>query len=120
MTSICIMREIYRALDTFSLEFSRVHGVCLNEATAMCALAPGPAMATGVASDTGMTASHTSKVLRSLERKGLILRTLGEKDRRQMVFSLTPRGKRRLSSMQCGSVAIPEILKPIFEKHCHG
>lgn len=34
--------------------------------------------------NTGLSASHTSKVIRSIEEKELIVRNLGDKDKRQM------------------------------------
>lgn len=118
MNTICLMREIYLALAAFEREFDRVHGLCLNEATVLCSLCGGELSASEVSVRTGMTGSHTSKVLRSVEEKGLVARVLGDKDRRQMYFSLTEKGKERLAGIRCGSVEIPEVLKPVFKEKC--
>ena len=67
-----------------------------------------------------MTPSHTSKVIRSLEEKGLLRRVLGKDDRRKMYFELTDHGRQSLSKMRCGSVGVPEILQPLFRGRCTG
>ena len=40
----------------------------------------------------------------------------GEKDKRQMYFSLTPDGKKRISSLQCEAIEIAPLLKEMLEK----
>ena len=42
---------------------------------------------TAIAERTEMAPSHTSKVIRAVEDKGLIRRALGEVDKRQMYFA---------------------------------
>ena len=54
----------------------------------------------------------SSKVIRAVEDKGLIRRALGEVDKRQMYFSLTEAGKKRLNELDLDKVEIPEMLKP--------
>lgn len=63
---------------------------------------------------TEMAPSHTSKVIRAVEDKGLIRRALGEVDKRQMYFSLTEAGKKRLNELDLDKVEIPEMLKPLI------
>lgn len=120
MKSICLMRDIYKALSDFENNFEKVHGVGLNEAMALCSIGDGTLSSTEISEKTGMSTSHTSKVIRSIEEKELIVRALGDKDKRQMYFNLSKKGKECLSEMKCGSVEIPELLKPIFEKFCQG
>ena len=120
MRSICVMRELYKAIDAYEKEFEKVYGVCLNEAMALCSLSheQKELSATEIAEKTGMTTSHTSKVIKSIEGKELIHRTLGKEDKRQMYFTLTPSGEERLQQISCRELEIPEILKPVFEKLC--
>ena len=118
MRSICVMREIYRALSDFEQDFEKIHGVGLNEAMVLCCLENGTFSSGEIAGNTGMTCSHTSKMIASVERKGLVERILGEQDKRQMYFCLTEKGKACLQGMHCESVPVPDILKPIFEKNC--
>ena len=108
MRNICIMRDIYRALNDFERDFEKL--CCLENAS----LSSGE-----IAESTGMTCSHTSKMIGSVEGKGLIERVLGERDKRQMYFHLTVKGRECLQGMVCGSVPVPDILQPIFEKNCN-
>ncbi|MCU6768858.1 winged helix DNA-binding protein [Barnesiella propionica] len=119
METICVIRDIFRAIQHFEDNFIKVHGLCLNEAIILCCLAKGELSATAIVEETGMTTSHTSKMLRSVEEKELVERKLGQKDKRQMYFHLTDKGKQSLENMKCGSVAVPEVLKPIFNKKCN-
>ena len=36
-----------------------------------------------------------------------------------MYFHLTVKGRECLQGMVCGSVPVPDILQPIFEKNCN-
>ena len=91
MNTICKMRDIYKALSIFETAFEEVYGISLNEAMVLCALreAGKEITSTAIAERTEMAPSHTSKVIRAVEDKGLIRRALGEVDKRQMYFSLT-------------------------------
>ena len=118
MEIACLMRDILKALNDFERDFERTHGVCLNEAAVLCSLKSGRLSASDIAAKVGLTPSHASKVIRSIERKGLVERVLGQQDRRQMYFDLTPCGRERLDGMRCGSVEVPQLLRPVFEKRC--
>ena len=118
MEIACLMRDILKALNDFERDFERTHGVCLNEAAVLCSLKSGRLSASDIAAKVGLTPSHASKVIRSIERKGLVERVLGQQDRRQMYFDLTPCGRERLDGMHCGSVEVPQLLRPVFEKRC--
>lgn len=116
MNTICKMRDIYKALSIFETAFEEVYGISLNEAMVLCALreAGKEITSTAIAERTEMAPSHTSKVIRAVEDKGLIRRALGEVDKRQMYFSLTGAGKKRLNELDLDKVEIPEMLKPLI------
>ena len=113
METICLMRDIYRAIQTFEADFQKVHRVCMNEAMLLCSLSGGKRSAAEIAAINAMSPSHTSKVIRSV-----VKRVLGEQDKRKMYFELTAAGKKCLAGMKCGSVAVPEILLPVFRARC--
>lgn len=120
METICLMRDICRAIETFEADFVKVHHMSLNEGMLLCSLSEGQLSAACLAEVNAMSPSHTSKVIRSLEEKGLIRRVLGQDDRRKMYFELTDLGRQSLSGMRCGSVEVPEVLRPLFRERCHG
>ncbi|MDD6211255.1 MAG: winged helix DNA-binding protein [Bacteroidales bacterium] len=115
METLCKIRDIYRSIAEFEGRFEKEHRLCLNEGMLLCSLSRAERLSSGeIAELLGLTASNTSKVIRSVEGKGLIERVLGEKDKRQMYFSLTEEGRKRLSEIKCGSVEIPELLKSVL------
>lgn len=112
------MRDVFKAMANFGDTFEKVYKVSLNEAMILCALQESSTAmtATNLSKRTELTPSHTSKMLRILEEKKLIVRTLGNEDRRLMHFHLTPTGKKLVGELELEKVEIPEILKPLFEQ----
>lgn len=115
MKTICMIRELFKALSTFEAAFERKYGLSLNEAMVLCTLheANREMTSTAIAERTELAPSHTSKVIRSVEIKGLIQRDMGRVDRRQMYFTLTPSGVVRMQAISLGQVEVPEVLKPL-------
>lgn len=116
MKTICAMRDVFRAMTSFESAFEKVYQITLNEAMILCTLkcSSERMTATNLSKQTDLSPSHTSKMLRILEEKGLIIRTLGNEDRRQMYFHLSPTGKQRVTELELDKVEIPELLKPLF------
>ena len=87
-------------------------GKCLNEGMTLCSLSKTGRLCPGELGELlGLTPSNTSKVLRSVEQKGLVTRELCNEDRRQMYYSLTQQGRELLASVSCREVETPEILR---------
>lgn len=116
MKTICAMRDVFRALTDFESSFEKIYRLSLNEAIILCTLkcSTEKITATDLSKQTDLSPSHTSKMLRILEEKGLIIRSLGSKDRRQMYFQLSPAGRQRVDTLELDKVEIPELLKPLF------
>lgn len=108
------MRDLMKALSAFEFSLHSSLGVTLNEAMAMCCIGQETVTSTFVSENTGMAPSSTSKVLRVLEDKNLVSRTLGQKDRRCMYFTLTSRGRDLLYEMKNADLPVPELLQPLF------
>lgn len=118
MKTICVMRDVFKAMARFEDSFEKVYKISLNEAMILCALqeaSPKNMTATSLSKRTELTPSHASKMLRILEEKELIVRTLGEVDRRLMQFHLSQNGKKLVGELELEKVEIPELLKPLFE-----
>ena len=112
--SICVMRDLCRALAELEKELTDRCGVSLNEAMTLCCVGGDTLTAGEISELTGFSASHASKVIRSLETKGLLVRRFGEDDRRRMRFTLSEAGAVRLRSLKETSLAVPDRLKPLF------
>ncbi len=115
MESFCKIRDIYRAITDFETRFEKHYGLGLNEGSLLCALRDVPRLSSGeIARQLGITQSNASKVIRSAEKKGLIQRSLGSDDKRQMYFSLSAEGRTCLGRLQCCDIEIPEVLKQLM------
>lgn len=115
MNPLCRIRDIQRAVRQFELCLEERHGICLNEAMALCCLQQTERLASGELGEMlGLTPSNTSKVVASVERKGYVQRLMGDQDKRHMYFSLTDRGRELLDGMMACSPCIPDLLKPLM------
>ena len=91
MDRLCKIRDIQRAVNQFEQGFEKTYGICLNEGMALCSLLKAGSLSSGEIGELlGLTSSNNSKVIGSIEKKGLVERVIGTKDKRQMYFSLTP------------------------------
>lgn len=114
MEKLCRIRDLQRAVGRFEANFERLYGVCLNEGMALCSLARSGRMSSGELGDLlGLTPSNTSKVINSIEKKGLIERETGIDDKRRMFFVLTPKGRELLATIDCEKAGIPDLLERI-------
>lgn len=117
MKTICMMREVFKAIGAFEEEFQQTYDLSLNEAMILCALneTGTPMTSTALSKRTELRPSHTSKTIRSLENKTLIKRTLSDTDKRLMYFSLSKTGKDKIENLSLEQVEVPDLLKPLFE-----
>lgn len=116
MNTLCRIREIYRSIIELEERFEKEYNLCFNEGVLLCKLSEVKVLSSGeIAEALGLTTSNTSKVIKSAEGKGFIKRMMGDKDKRQMYFSLTPEGEKMLGSISCSTVKVPELLRPLLE-----
>lgn len=116
METLCKIRDIQRAVHRFELDFEKLHGICLNEGMTLCSLSGAEKLSSGELGELlGLSPSNTSKVIRSVENKGLVKRIMGAEDKRQMYFSLTPEGGKLLSQIKCADMYIPGLIKTILD-----
>lgn len=112
---MCLLRDIYRSIRDFELDFQRRYGLCLNEGMALCSLKTGKLSSSDIAAQLGITHSNASKVIKSVEDKGLIERSLGADDKRQMYFILSPEGKTKLEIIKEETASVAALLEQIEE-----
>lgn len=116
METLCKIRDIYRAIAEFEIQFMHKYDLSLNEGMLLCTLLDHPGLTSSeIAEVLGLSASNTSKVIRSVEDKELITRLIGKEDKRQMLFTLTSEGKNRISAIKSAVVGMPELLRKIVD-----
>ena len=109
------MRDLCIAISELENSLEERYGVSLNEAMVMCCIGSDKVAAGDISKATGIRSSNLSKVLRSIEEKGLITRAFGDNDKRQIYFTLTTEAIDRLHALKCDGVRIPDMLKSFFE-----
>ena len=114
------IRDIQRSVAAFEQAFTRAYGLSLNEGMVLCSLshAEHPLSSGQLGELLGLSASNASKVIAAAEHKGLVERSLGTADRRQMYFALTPSGCALLARIRTGGVECPELLRPLMGSGC--
>ncbi|MDL2244159.1 MarR family transcriptional regulator [Parabacteroides sp. OttesenSCG-928-J18] len=111
---LCRIRDIYRVIGDFEVEFANAHGVKLNEGMLLCSLyTMGQCSSGRIAELLGLTLSNSSKVIMSAEKKGLVERIIGKEDKRQMLFELTEKGRECIQSIKCESDSMLELISKI-------
>lgn len=115
-TKLCILRDIFRAIRECEMNFQEKYDLCLNEGMALCSLSKkGKITSSELAECLGLTNSNTSKVIRSIEEKGLISRIMGKTDKRNMYFKISKAGIQKLEEMNEAEPEIDTVLSFIYD-----
>lgn len=114
---MCVIRDLQRNIAAYETRMVEKYGLCLNEGMLLCTLsnAKRPLSSGEIAEMLGLTTSNASKVIASVERKGLIERSLGNADKRHMYFKLTGAGHGKLRAVTYGTVDLPDQLRAIVQ-----
>lgn len=115
VSTLCQIRDVYRAIYEFELNFQQSYDLGLNEGMLLCSLSNQKYSSNDLAKVLGLSNSNTSKVIKSVEKKGLIRRIIGKDDKRQMYFTLTDLGHKKLESIKCAEFNVPESLKSVIK-----
>ena len=75
--TLCQIRDVYRAIYDFELNFQQLYDLGLNEGMLLCSLNAQKYSSNELASVLGLSNSNTSKVIKSVEKKGTIRRIVG-------------------------------------------
>lgn len=100
MILFCELSSLYRAINSIEYEISHKHGLVINEAMILCLLRNGALCSGDINEQIGLKSTHSSKLIKSLETKGFIIRHLGKEDKRKMFFELTESGKAKLQEIK--------------------
>ncbi len=111
---MCRLRDVYRSIAAFEDDFEKRYHINITEAMLLCSLQEkGQLSAKDITEELGLKKSNASKLIASLEDRKLLLRHLGKKDRRQMIFSLSKLGMETLAGLDCNEIELPPILNEI-------
>ncbi len=99
MILFCELSSLYRSINSIEQEIHQKHGLVINEAMILCLLRNGKLSSKKINEEIGLKATHSSKLIKTLESKKLIERTLGVEDKRQMFFELSELGIEKIKEI---------------------
>jgi len=110
MEQICKLKDIYKALYNFEKLFQDKNGITINEGMVLCCLKDNkPRSANELCDFIGLSHSRVSRVINTIEAKGLIIREMGSTDKRQMIFTLSDSGKKKVKEMMKQDMNFSEL-----------
>ncbi len=112
--AICKMRELMTGLHTLEEQLVEAFCIDLKEAMLICTLSEQCLSTSDIALALELKMSHTSKIIASLERKDLLIRHLGQEDKRRMFFELNDKGRELFKRLEAFSFDIPLPLERLF------
>lgn len=83
----------------------------LNEALILCQIQEGVKETRKISQEIGVSTSRFSRLLDSLEKKALILRSLSPLNRRTLNLEITTLGLQKLEQLHCTPTALSASLK---------
>ena len=116
MNNLCTIRDVNRAVRAYEQKFFDTFGISLNEGMIICFINQNEVNSSDIASAIDLTMSNCSKIIKSVENKGLITRAMGIKDKRHMFFQLTNQGKMLLKEIHAKSEPITDSIHAIISK----
>lgn len=114
MQSLCMINELAKEVSSFESAFKENHGLSLNEGMLLCSLSKGLHSANSLAAVLKLSSSNTSKIINLVEGKGLINRKICKDDKRQMLFSLSQKGKEKIEAIKCSEIVFPPIIESLI------
>lgn len=114
------MKDVLKAFYEFEKSLVQRHSLTMNEAILLCILGEKVTdrkvhlSASDISEITGFSPSHISKVLRSAESKQWIKRSVCDRDKRKMYFSLSEEGLKKYKQLKNLPVQIPDILHKLL------
>lgn len=116
MEAICKLKDIYKSLYNFEKEFAEKNGITINEGMLLCCMKDGrPRVANELCEFIGLSNSRVSRIITTVETKGYIARQMGTSDKRQMIFSLTQNGKKKIKEMMKQDINLSALVKSLTE-----
>lgn len=117
MLDLCAVRKVQSALRQFEKELKRRTSLSLNDALCLCSVKNGINEPGQLAREMELSPSRLSRILDSLEQRGLIERAVATGDRRAVTVNLTTTAIKRIKNYQCAGIELPAELQAIQEAH---
>jgi DNA-binding MarR family transcriptional regulator len=110
MLDLCSIRKLQTSIRTFEENLKQETGLSLNDALLLCATHKGICDPSALAKELELSPSRLTRILDTLEKRNLIVRTISETDRRGVLVTLTDGGNTLIDRYSCSGITIPEEL----------
>ncbi len=117
MLDLCAVRKVQSALRQFEKELKSRTSLSLNDALCLCSVKNGISEPGLLAREMELSPSRLTRILDSLEQRGLIERTIAAGDRRAVTVKLTATAIKRIQKYQCAGIELPAELQATQEAH---
>ena len=97
---LCSIKDVIRAVNELEQELKKAFNLTVNEGICLCCISKEGRSPGDCASTMGLSPSRISRILNSLEKKGMIERRRTAEDHRGTDLYLTKRGIGRLSDLR--------------------
>ena len=111
MIDLCAIRKLQTSLRSFEDQLKKQTGLSFNDALLLCAVNKGIGEPSALAKELELSPSRLTRILDSLEARGLVERTLSILDRRSLTVALTEKGESIIQNYSCCEICIPEDLQ---------
>ncbi|MGI6433076.1 MAG: MarR family transcriptional regulator [Sphaerochaetaceae bacterium] len=112
--SLCNLRKLIVELRQFEQMFKKEWNLSLNEAVVLCQTSQGMNEPTKLASQMEISPSRLSRILQTLQQRGLLNRSVIPLDRRGVIIELTSDGIAVVEQLHCSSIALPSHIDQIL------
>ncbi len=111
MYDLCDLRRLILDLRRFEETLKEQTNLSLNEALCLCQTGGGNLDPSSLANELEVSPSRLSRILDSLETKGLLTRSIANTDRRTIQIDLTTTGQQMVETLHCTNISIPNHLQ---------
>ena len=116
MYDLCDIRQLMVDLRNFEQTLKQETNLSLNEALCLCQTAKGVLEPGTLARELELSPSRLSRILESLEQRGLLQRTISASDRRNVSLYLTKEGEIVVEKLHCTNIAMPPHIEMAIER----
>lgn len=114
MQDLCSLRSLITDLQQAEEEFSRTIGLTMCQASMICAIDHGYDDLRQLQAQLSLTPSRVTRLVDSLEHKGLVVRHRPDQDRRAVSVKLTEEGKQLIRQSGDYHLRLPKDIEDLL------
>lgn len=115
MYDLCDIRQLMVDLRHFEQTLKEQTSLSLNEALCLCQTGKGANEPGMLARELELSPSRLSRILESLEQRGLLERNTSPADRRSVSLNLTAAGQEVVEQLHCTRIDMPYHIEKAIE-----